>query len=195
MKIKVAKFISFIGHPLLTIPLFILVVLFSSGDLKNALLISTLLIGGVFLPLILRLYNKSKDGSYTNFDVSDRIQRKSMFVFVIPLLIIVTFVLFASKQSTNICLSVLFATLLIIVSQVVNLAIKSSLHVSLNIYLSFILITFNFEFGIILLLFTFVLGWSRLVLGRHSLKEVLFGGAIGLIISLLMIYFEGYLFL
>jgi membrane-associated phospholipid phosphatase len=53
--------------------------------------------------------------------------------------------------------------------------------------------TLNYKIGIILFLLTGLLGWSRIVLGRHTQKEVLVGGVIGLSISLIMIFIEGYL--
>jgi len=193
MKQKIANFISIIGHPLLTIPVFVAIAMFTSEDFKKASFVSFLIIGCIFIPLILRMLIKSKNGTYTNFDVSDRIQRKSLFIYIVPLLIVVTFLLFKTQQNSNLCISVLFATILIFVSQIVNLFIKSSLHVSLNIYLSFLVMTINFKIGIVILLFTIILGWSRIVLKRHTIKEVLLGGFIGLTICLLMYYTEGYL--
>jgi len=191
MKQKIANFISIIGHPMLTIPVFVVIAMFGFEDFKKAAFISFLIIGCIFIPLIVRMYLKSKNGTYTNFDVSDRKQRKSLFIYAVPLLAFVTFLLFTTGQNSNLCISVLFATVLVFVSQIVNLFIKSSLHVSLNIYLSFLVMTLNVAAGIVLLLFTVLLGWSRIVLGRHTLKEVLCGGCIGLAISWLMYYVEG----
>lgn len=191
MKQKIANFISIIGHPMLTIPVFVVIAMFGFEDFKKAAFISFLIIGCIFIPLIVRMYLKTKNGTYTNFDVSDRKQRKSLFIYAVPLLAFVTFLLFTTGQNSNLCISVLFATVLAFVSQIVNLFIKSSLHVSLNIYLSFLVMTLNVTAGIVLLLFTVLLGWSRIVLGRHTLKEVLCGGCIGLMISLLMYYVEG----
>lgn len=193
MKQKIANFISIIGHPLLTIPVFVAIVMFTADNLKNAAFVSFLIIGCIFIPLTLRMHIKSKNGTYTNFDVSDRIQRKSLFIYIVPLLIVVTFLLFKTQQNSNLCISVLFATILIFISQIVNLFIKCSLHVSLNIYLSFLVMTVNYKIGTVILLFTIMLGWSRIVLRRHTTKEVLLGGFIGLSISLLMYYTEGYL--
>lgn len=190
---KAANFISIIGHPLLTFPLFIVIVMFGFKGFSEAVLVSSLIIGGVFIPVILWSYVKSKNGSYTNFDVSDRNQRKSLFLFVIPLLTVVTVVLYATNQSGNLCLSVLFALILTVVSQLINFFVKSSLHVSLNIYLAALIFTVNFEMGIVVLLFTGLLSWSRIKLGRHTIKEVLFGLSIGTIMSLLMLVTEGFL--
>ena len=193
MKQRIAKLISVAGHPLLTIPLFVVFVMFSFENIGKAIFISFLIIGCIFIPLIVRLYLKSKNGSYTNFDVSDRKQRKSVFVFILPILCIVTFVIYKTGQSTNMFLSMLMATILVFILQLINHYVKSSLHVSLNIYLSFLVITINYKIGIILLILTGFIGWSRIVSGRHTLKEVLFGAAIGLTVSLIMIHAEGYI--
>ena len=193
MKQRIAKLISVAGHPLLTIPLFVVFVMFSFENIGKAFFISFLIIGCIFIPLIVRLYLKSKNGSYTNFDVSDRKQRKSVFVFILPILCIVTFVIYKTGQSTNMFLSMLMATILVFILQLINHYVKSSLHVSLNIYLSFLVITINYKIGIILLILTGFIGWSRIVSGRHTLKEVLFGAAIGLTVSLIMIHAEGYI--
>jgi len=191
MKKKIAQIISVAGHPLLTIPLFVVIVTFTLEDFRKAFITSTIIIGGFFIPLILRLYLKSRKGSYTNFDVSDRIQRKSIFFFIIPILSVVTFIAFLTDQSINLCLSLLFGLTLVAVSQVVNLTIKSSMHVSFHIYLSFLIMALNPFIGIIAFLITIPIAWSRIVLGRHSLKEVLIGGLLGVLAGLCMIYVEG----
>lgn len=190
MKHIIARYISIIGHPLLSIPVFVTAVLFSNGDFKNSLLIFILIVGCIFVPLILRLYLKSRNGTYTNFDVSDRKQRKSIFVFIIPILIIVTLVLFKTQGYSNVFISMLFATVLVVAAQLINLFLKSSLHVSLNLYLSFLVLMVNVPVGMMLLLFTIALGWSRVVLKRHTLAEVLVGGILGLSVGLLMFYVE-----
>ena len=71
MKQRIAKLISVAGHPLLTIPLFVVFVMFSFENIGKAVFISFLIIGCIFIPLIVRLYLKSKNGSYTNFDVTN----------------------------------------------------------------------------------------------------------------------------
>ena len=58
MKKKIAQIISIAGHPLLTLPLFVLFATFTLEDFKKAFITSSIIIGGFFLPLILRLYLK-----------------------------------------------------------------------------------------------------------------------------------------
>ncbi|MBC8004175.1 MAG: hypothetical protein H7X84_01785 [Verrucomicrobia bacterium] len=190
---KVAHIVSIIGHPLLTYPIFLIIVLFRNEVASRALGILALIIGCVFIPVIIRLYLKSKNGTYTNFDVSDRNQRKSIFWFSIPLLMLVTAVLFLTNQSINLCISVLFALILLIISSLMNFYTKSSLHVSFNIYLSALIVAHSFIIGSMVLLFTVFIGWSRLKLGRHTFKEVLFGSVLGVLMSFWMLTVKGYL--
>ena len=87
-------------------------------------------------------------------------------------------------------MSVFFGLVITFISQLVNLRIKSSLQVSMTIYLAFLIIPMNYELGIAVLLLSGLIGWSRIVLGRHTLKEVLWGGGIGLTVGLIMFYTE-----
>lgn len=193
MKQKIARIISIVGHPLLTIPLYVLFVMVGFEDIKRAALNSFLIIGCIFIPLALWLFVKSRNGTYTNFDVSDRKQRKSVFVFIIPILCVVTYILYKTGQSSHLWQSMFFALLLVVILQLVNFNIKSSMHVALNIYLAFLVMTVNYKIGIVILLLTGLIGWSRIVLGRHSIKEVVFGAVIGFTVSIFMFYMEVYL--
>ena len=190
MKQAIAKWISMCGHPLLTIPLFVTITMFATEDIGKASLVIFLIVGCIFVPLVAWLYIKSKNGTTTNFDVSDRKQRKSLFVFILPVLMVVTIILYRTGQSKTVCLSVFFGLVITFVSQLVNLRIKSSLHVSMTIYLAFLIMPLNYIAGIVVLLLSGLIGWSRIVLGRHTLKEVLWGGGIGLTIGLIMFYVE-----
>jgi membrane-associated phospholipid phosphatase len=190
MKQTIAKCLSLGGHPLLTIPLFVIITMFATENTGKAALVILLVVGGIFVPLIAWLYIKSKNGTTTNFDVSDRKQRKSLFVFILPVLMLVTIILYYTGQSKTVCLSVFFGLVITFVSQLVNLRVKSSLHVSMTIYLAFLIMPLNYIAGIIVLLLSVLIGWSRIVLGRHTLKEVLWGGGIGLTIGLIMFYVE-----
>jgi membrane-associated phospholipid phosphatase len=189
MKEKLAKIISIIGHPFLTISLFVFVVLFLNSNAKSASFLTFLIIGCIVTPLVVSMSLKTKKGIYTNFDVSDRKERYSLFSFALPLLFIVTTIVFLTKQPRNICLSLLFASIIVIVSWVVNFFIKSSLHVSLTLFLGFLAIPINTVLGIFFLALSFPVGWSRIILKRHTIKEVITGAAIGLIIGYIMLYF------
>lgn len=191
MKQKIAKYVSTIGHPMFTISAFVIIAMFANEEFHKALLISFLVVGCVIIPNVIRNFIKTKKGQYTNFDVSDRNQRNSMYLFALPLLFIITVVMFYTRQSSNLCLGVLFGLLLLIISYIVNFFIKCSGHVSLTIYLSFLILPMNIVIGAIVLLASGLIGWSRIELKRHTLKEVITGAIIGLTIGVFMILAEG----
>jgi hypothetical protein len=82
-------------------------------------------------------------------------------------------------QSQGVKLVVLLAFLLMITAQLVNYFVKSSLHISLNIFLAFLLFPISTIAGVLFAFFIFLIGWSRLVLNRHTVVEVLTGVLIG----------------
>ncbi len=189
MTTKLAKYISILGHPLLTIPLVVIVALFNFEEPKRALLISLLIVGGIFIPLTIKMYKGTKEGTYTNFDISEKSQRQSWYFFALALLAIVTIVLFVTDQSRVLRLSMLFGFILLLASQLMNYFVKSSLHVSLNVFLAFSILPMSLMTAIVLFVFVILISWSRLVLGRHTMKEIVAGGLIGFTIgiSLLLI--------
>jgi membrane-associated phospholipid phosphatase len=185
MKFKIANIISIIGHPLLTIPIFVITVLFSYEDLKRAFLVSALILGCIFIPLTIKMYRGSKKGTYTNFDVSDKNERQNWYIIVLMLLFMLTAILFLTNQSQGIKYNALFFFLLLFIAKIGNYFIKTSLHVALNVFLSFLIMQINLVYGVSFLVFVFPIAWSRLILKRHTLKEIIYGGINGLAIGIL----------
>lgn len=185
MKFKIANIISTIGHPLLTIPIFVVIILFKYEDLQRAFLISALILGCVFIPLTIKMYCGSRNGTYTNFDISDKTERQNWYLIVLILLFIMTSILFLTNQPRGIKYNALFFLLLLFIAKMGNYFIKTSLHVSLNIFLSFLIMQIDLMLGLSFLVFVFPIAWSRLILQRHTLKEIIYGGLNGLTIGIL----------
>ena len=193
MKHRLAKYISIVGHPFVTFSFFVIIVMFATEEFYKALLITFLLEGCLIIPNVIRNYIKTRKGEYTNFDVSVRTQRHSMYLFAMPLMLIITAVLFYTGQSMNLCLGVLCGLILLLASFIVNFFVKCSMHVALTIYLAFLIIPLNTMVGIIIIVFTGFIGWSRVELKRHTTKEVYVGAIIGFIIGFFMLFAEGML--
>lgn len=193
MTTKTAKYISAIGHPLLTIPLSVGAVLFQVRDFESALLISILIIFGIIVPLTIKMYRGQKTGVYSNFDVSDQGERKGWYFFSIALLAVFVIILFITNQSPVVRSGFLLSALLLLSSQVVNYFIKCSLHVSFNMFLAFLIVPINIYLATLFLLFVFFIAWSRVYLKRHTIKEVTIGAIIGTIFGfLLQLQFDQY---
>ena len=92
-KEKVAYGISVIGHPLITISVFILVYGYLFYDVKTTLSAFALIFLIVIIPVSVNNYWQAKKGFITNFDVSDRKQRASLFPYLLVLVAIMWFVM------------------------------------------------------------------------------------------------------
>lgn len=183
MQQKLAHYISAFGNPLLTIPLFAIIALYQTENRRTALFASLVIVGGVVVPILIKSYRGVQKGEYTNYDISNRKQRQSWYLFPTLLLALATIVLYVTHQSRDLVLGVLFALVLFIVSQVVNLYIKTSLHVGFNVYLGFLVYPLYSKLAIGVWAFTLVLGWSRVFLKKHTLYEVLCGAGLGTLVG------------
>lgn len=185
MKLKLAKVISTIGHPLLTVPMVVIFLVTQYESAKNAWFISSLIILGVIVPVIVKLLKNLKEGSITNFDVSDRNQRKSFYKFLILILVLVNLVLHFTNQSYPTRLSFGIASLLVLSLQLINLRIKASIHVALNVFLVYLLSQHNLYYALTLAILILGIAWSRLVLKRHLLIDLIWGGILGNVFGIL----------
>lgn len=179
-KSVIAKYISIIGHPFLTIPIFLIVILFAREGVANAGTLAMLIIGGIFIPISIRTYIGVRRGKYTNLDVSDQRQRQQWFMLTTALVLLVTALLWITKQDIIVCVAMTVSLFLMIVSQLINFVVKASMHVAYHTYLSFVVFFFNQWVGILFLLFLPMLAWSRLYLKRHTKPEVFSGLVLGL---------------
>lgn len=186
---KLAELISGFGHPMLSFPVFIILILFMNQPLEKAIWVSTLIILGIFIPMFIKIRRGTKSGRYTNFDISDRQQRKSFYPFVLLLLLAVTAVLYFTNQPEEIIRPILLGLILILINYTLNFYIKVSLHVSLTIFLGFLIFEINIAAGIVFFFFGLVMAWSRFELKRHSVQEILLGILVGVLIgSIYLIY-------
>lgn len=188
---KIARFISLLGHPFLTIPLYTILISFSAYESKKAFFIAATIIGIFFIPLSIWNFVRTRKGDYSNFDVSDQRQRTSMYLFALPLLAVVQLVFFLTSQAKSLQLCILFSLILLVISYLVNFKVKCSGHMSMTIFLAFIVFPGNTVAAWILLGLAVIIGWSRIILKRHTLTEVITGMIIGTVVGLCMNYFQG----
>lgn len=186
-KKSIAKYISIIGHPFVTIPVFLIIILFVREGVDNAKTLATMIIGGIFAPISLVTYIRVKRGKYTNLDVSDRRQRQRWFILTTALILIVTALLWITRQDTLVSIALTVSLFLMIVSQAVNTLIKASMHVAYHTYLGFVIFYLNPWTGAIFLLFLPLLAWSRVYLKRHTKPEVVAGLVLGVFFGIIFL--------
>lgn len=180
LKTAIAKLISTLGHPFLTVPVFVVFLLFSIEPTEQAIILSVLIIGGIFVPVGLKTIRGVRKGTYTNLDVSDRSQRQRWFIATTLLLLAVTVIIWVTGQARTLRVAVACALLLLIAAQAVNTRIKASMHLAFHVFLGMLILYLNSRAGAIFLLFTPFLAWSRIHLRRHVGSEVMVGVLLGI---------------
>lgn len=186
--LKSAKFISNLFNPLFSLLLYFFYVTvkfdsFSVG-LKKFILLLILLI----LPVSFWIYRRVKTGKYSDADVSNREERKSLYNFIIAALAIFILINYIVNKSVDFVM--MYLLLLLFVMQISNFFIKSSMHTALNIFTAALFFSQNHTFGIIWLVISLIVGITRIILKKHTLQEVLSGTIIALLVSVIFLNFN-----
>lgn len=156
---------------------------FTEYPLNQALkLTGFLLVLGV-LPIWFYINRKVEDGKYADHDVSARTKRPTLYMFSLGVLLVLILVLYFTHQPQNIVAGALAAWILALLSFAINFKLKTSLHTGFAFLIAFLTLRVNFEVGLGLIGFAFLVGWSRVTLGRHTLREAFMGAALGSIVG------------
>ena len=137
----------------------------------------------LIIPTALWIYRNVKNGNYTNMDVSNRKQRHSLYIFIIIATVVFLGVDFYLHKEMD--WTVFMLCILLILMQVSNFFIYSSMHTSLNIYVAALFFAIVPIIGMFWFLLSIVIGVTRVILKRHTPKEVFSGAGIAIFVSLI----------
>jgi membrane-associated phospholipid phosphatase len=183
---KISKIISDFFNPLLSLFLFFAYMSFMKYSLKNSMLYFLPILLIIIAPVITWLVWNVRTGRYTNMDVSDRVQRKSLYVFIATC--VVFYIAFNYFKNGYVDLVMLFILILLFALQISNLFIKSSMHTAFNLFVAALFFALNPVMGMVWLAIAILVGITRIILKRHTPKEVFMGAGIAFIVSFLYLY-------
>lgn len=183
---KVSKIFSDFFNPLVSLIIFFIYFSVRSLTAKESwsVFLPALLI--IIVPVVIWLIWNVKTGRYTNLDVSDRKQRKTLYIFIEVCIFI--YLLYAHFVQHHVDLRMLFVLILLVLMQLSNFFIKSSMHTAFNILVAAFFFAENEYAGIIWLIIAILVGITRVIVGRHTPKEVLMGSIIAFLVSFAYIY-------
>lgn len=184
--IKISYYISATFNPMNSLLFFFAIFNLQNNTLKESFqnFLPILLI--TIIPISAWIFWNVKKKRYTDSDVSDRKQRKSLYVFIVSALAV--YLIYLYLRFDQIDWIILFLGILIVLMQISNYFIKSSMHTAINIFVAALFFTMSPLWGLIWLGITMVVGISRIILKRHSPREVLSGTIIGLFVSFIYLY-------
>jgi membrane-associated phospholipid phosphatase len=124
-------------------------------------------------------------GIFSNMAISNRKQRPIVFLFSTILLAIYSICVIILNGPKILLFASLFMAFCFVILDLINIKIKASIHIAA---VSSFIFLFSLAYGAIFLLLSvplvFLIGWSRLKLKRHTKSEVLLGGFLGVIMTI-----------
>lgn len=170
-----ATVLSIVGHPFVLLPLTVLM------SVRQSLFIALIYAGSTILPLMLVIRRKVRAKEWTDSDVSEPRQRRQFYwiVLVVIGLSIALFSLLHFPRPLIVGAAVSFA--LLALGMLINLWSKISMHMMFCAYCGVILTRTGVTASVTALCLLLALGWSRVVLGRHTVPQVVSGAGLGVI--------------
>lgn len=182
----VSRLISDFFNPLVSLFIYFVYLSFKIYTFKEAVMHFLPILLLTILPIIIWIYWNVKTGRYTNMDVSNRVQRKSLYIFIA--VCIVLYQLYHYIMNGFLDFVMLFILVLLFALQYSNLYIKSSMHTAFNVFVAALFYDSNWRAGLFWLFIAALVGVTRVILRRHTVKEVFMGAGIAFMVSFVYLY-------
>jgi hypothetical protein len=176
-----ARWISWIGHPLVFISLSVGIIIALRLANRAGLALSLTLLATVILPMALLLFRGLQSGRWSDPDVSIHAERVRFYPGAISISAVAVIVLLLSRAPGFALRGATMTLFLLIMAALINFRIKLSLHALFAFYSAVILFVVSPVIGTVAFALALLVFWSRLYLKRHNLPETLVGAFLGLL--------------
>ncbi|WP_126581536.1 hypothetical protein [Tengunoibacter tsumagoiensis] len=188
--IQFARFISTIFSPAtISLPLILLVAFYHPNPAALQYAGVTLLFLSIG-PLLYILIGVST-GQFTDIDVSDRSQRTGPFLFIIGSSLVGALILSFANGPKDLITILVLTALTSALMMIITFWWKISMHAASIAAVSTML---TMLYGVVILpafLLVILVDWSRVVLKRHTLGQVIAGSSLGIIMTAVTLLIRG----
>jgi hypothetical protein len=175
-----ARFISWIGHPLVFVAASVAIVVGRQIGLQAGFPIVLALLLSTLVPTAILLLSGVRSGRWSDADVSVRKERQSFFPWAVPFSLAGVLVMYVIHAPAYIIRGGVVTLALFLASWILNSFLKLSLHALFAFYCATILFRIGSFCGAIALVLALLVAWSRLFLQRHTPVELIAGIGLGL---------------
>jgi len=176
-----ARWISWIGHPLVFITLSVGIIVALRLANRAGLAFSFTMSATVILPMALLLFRGIRSGRWSDPDVSIHAERVRFYPWAISISGLAIIVLLLSGAPAFALRGAAVTLFLLILAALINLRMKLSLHALFAFYSGVILFVVSPVAGTLAFTLALLVFWSRLYLNRHDFRETLVGACLGLL--------------
>lgn len=183
-----ARIISFISNPIfifIALPFFLVYKTTHNTAAAWSWTIYTLIFIFIFVIFVLIGVKKK---FFSDLDVSKREQRPVLYFTGTVLAVLYLSILFFLHGPRILFITIFGIMLGILIASLINIKIKASVHVAAISGLLTSLSIIYKGYYVLLLLLIFIIAWSRVKIKRHTVPEVMIGGILGSLLSLIIYY-------
>jgi membrane-associated phospholipid phosphatase len=178
-KTKIARLVSLVGHPFVMIVLLVLLLSWTMDRAAAGRITGFVAVIGL-IPTGLLLWRRSTSRRKQARDASAPNDRTMLYLSLFAALLLASVYFHFVEHSALLVRGSAITALMSAVAAVCNRWIRFSLHLAFAVYCGLVLARIHPGYGLPVLIFAPVLAWSRLVLLRHTLPEVIGGAVLGL---------------
>ncbi|MEO8344627.1 MAG: phosphatase PAP2 family protein [Betaproteobacteria bacterium] len=173
----IARSLSILGHPLVVVPAAIVTLALNGRTSSAALLVSAVCgVSGVVLAYSLWQVHL---GKWQHVDASSQAERRSLNIFLSIVLFLAAAAAFFQIPESGLSPGMFLSGLLIVTVMLASPWAKLSLHASFAAFAVVLLWPLNYWYVAIASVVAASICWSRVMLARHTLVEVLGGSFLG----------------
>jgi membrane-associated phospholipid phosphatase len=178
MTAPLARALSIFGHPTLVLPLAVLAVALAQGERQAALRAA---VGfGLFAALVMAFsWWQVRRGRWGHVDASARHERSSLNRFLLVALLAAALLVGGAGTQPLLALGLALSAAMILVALLTARWCKVSLHLAFAVFAALLLRELGVAWMLGALAFAAAVAWSRLVLQRHTPRDLAAGAIIG----------------
>jgi membrane-associated phospholipid phosphatase len=173
----IARSLSILGHPLVVVPVAVVTLVLHERTSSAALIVSV--VCGIAGAVLAYSFWQVRRGQWQHVDASARAERRSLNVFLALVLLLAAAVAFYQLPGPGLSLGLLLSGLLIVAVMLASPWVKLSLHASFAAFAVLLLWPLKLWYVALASVAAAGICWSRVVLGRHTILEVVGGSLLG----------------
>ncbi len=188
-KILIARWVSIIGHPFLCIVLLMLLVLPAHVGEASAIRIAGIVVLAGLIPLGIFMWRRHASGRWLTIDASSPKDRPLAYMAAFAVLAALSLYFLLTEPSSEILRGSIAFALIIGIGAAFNRWIKLSMHMAFAVFTGLILLKISPGYGLAILILVPLVGWSRLALSRHTVREVVGGCILGVVVAIVILIY------
>lgn len=181
MSNRLARTLSILGHPLLSLPVAALLLAGDDGAGATRLSMLALGLGVIAIGVMAYSHWQVRRNRWQHVDASSRAERRTLNRFLLVLFSAAAIIAWMLSPQREFALGLGLSALLVAAAMLSARWCKLSLHVAFAMYAAMLLVQLSWLACATGVAFAGAVAWSRLVLARHVPRDLVAGAVAGLL--------------